>query len=292
MPTTAYALFDFDGTLIDGDSILHWLRFYYRRRPWRRVFQIANFLGLFLYLARAVNSHTLKRVFLWPMSFEAPAELDALASAFVREDLAFRFRRPLLERLWAHHFLGHKVVVISASGTFYLRHIQAVLPPCQVLGSELEWGQGPWRFPVYRDGNLRGENKIRRLTALGLGQSGASAFAYSDHHHDMPLLRFAAFPICVRPTARLRRRARSFGWPIWNWPGGSPAWKRKLESLLLLLLAWEPEADRAEGAILPGRPMQDTPAFLAEHVRALRERLRGQAPEVVERILGPRARRE
>jgi hypothetical protein len=67
-PVTAF--FDFDGTHIEGDSILYWQRYYYARRPWMRVFQIANAAGILLLAARVDSSHTLKRVFLWPLAFE------------------------------------------------------------------------------------------------------------------------------------------------------------------------------------------------------------------------------
>jgi HAD superfamily phosphoserine phosphatase-like hydrolase len=235
------AFFDYDGTLIEGDSILFWQRYYYARRPLRRVFQIANAAGLLLFAARLINSHDLKRVFLWPLAFETPERRDALARAFVREDLAFRFHGPVLARLWAHHRLGHATVVISASATFYLNHLAEFFPPsCTLLGTEMDWEVGRLRFPRYRDGNLRGSNKIRRLRALGHAAAGRDGFAYSDHHHDVPLLEFADHPACIRPTARLDKLARERGWPVWEWPRARAKWKLKLEAALLLLFAWAP----------------------------------------------------
>jgi HAD superfamily hydrolase (TIGR01490 family) len=234
----AHAFFDFDDTLIEGDSILYWQRFYYGRRPLRRVFQIANWLGLVLYSLRIIDSHRLKQVFLWPLSFEKPGTLDALAAEFVRTKLVPRFYPHVWERLREHHRKGDKVVVISASGTFYLNHLQTLLPEGSLLqGTELEWSKGFLGMPAYRDGNLRGENKIRRLHAIGLGDTGRGAYAYSDHHHDIPLLRFAEFPTCIQPTRKLREVAQKEGWVIWDWPDARPRWRRKLESLRLLLLA-------------------------------------------------------
>jgi HAD superfamily phosphoserine phosphatase-like hydrolase len=206
--------------------------------PARRIFQIANWLGLLLFAFRIINSHTLKRIHLWPLSFEKPEVLDRLAQEFVRQDLAPRFYAPVLERLREHQTQGHQVVVISASATFYLKYLQELLPPCLLLGTEMEWGKGLLRFPAYRDGNLRGENKIRRLRALGFEEKGSGSHAYSDHHHDIPLLRFVEFPVCIRPTNRLRRLAESMGWPIWDLPGERPAWRAKLEAVRLLLLAY------------------------------------------------------
>ncbi len=238
MPAPIHAFFDYDGTLIEGDSILYWLRFYYGQRPLRRVFQVANAFGLLLRLTGLISSHTLKRVFLWPLSFEKPAALDKMAAAFVRDDLSRRFHPTVLDRLREHCSKGDKVVVISASCTFYLNHLRDLLPEgCLLLGTEVEWGKGFFGLPVYVDGNLRGENKIRRLRELGFGDTGRGAQGYSDHHHDIPLLRFVEFPVCIRPTAKLRKLAVAEGWPIWELPNQQPMWKLKLEALRLMLLA-------------------------------------------------------
>jgi len=275
-PTSpVHAFFDYDGTLIEGDSILYWMRYYYSRRPARRIFQIAHTAGLALFAARLISSHTLKRVVLWPMSFEKPRVLDALAAAFVRDDLAGRFHAPVLDRLWAHDRLGHRTVVISASGVFYLRHLAAYLPPSTLLlGTEIEWGGGGGiggllRFPRYVGGNLRGSNKIRRLRELGFAGAGASGFGYSDHHHDIPLLEFTEFPECVRPTSRLRAVAAERAWPIREWPRARSLWKLKLEALCLVLLSWSPK-------FLGAKPVPAAPGGgegVSEEEQGIRDRL-------------------
>lgn len=295
-PGPIHAFFDFDDTLAAGDSILYWMRFYYARKPKRRIFMVANWLGLLLFLLRLVDSHALKRLFLWPVAFEKPEELDRLAQAFVFEDLAHRFHRPVLERLWSHHLLGHRVVVISASATFYLDHLKCLLPPVDLLGTVLILPATGLRFPRYRDGNLRGARKIDRLRQLGYGETGPLGFAYSDHHHDMPLLSFVEFPTCVFPTPRLHRRARSLGWPIWEWAGRPPRWKRRLHKLGLLLFGLEFFSESTAGTPappLPGQPTKngDSP-FLKDHALALRERVLSrhhgdEGQRLCGRVLGP-----
>lgn len=296
-----HAFFDFDDTLLNGDSILFWLRYYYRNRPYRRVFQLANWAGLVLFSLRLIDSHTLKRIFLMPMGLEDPAELDRLAAAFVREDLAARFHVPVLRRLWTHHLLGHKIVIISASGTFYLRHLKAFLPMADILGTELIWQKGIG-IPRYVDGNLRGENKIKRLKALGYGEAGSLAFAYSDHQHDRFLLRFAEFPVCTRPTSKLRRMAKDNGWPVMDWPdpgkeaasgpdrpAKASVLKVKLQKLALLTLS-------AGTGVPPtgSDPLKEAASareYAPDHTRALRERVAmrypdGKPEEVYRRIFG------
>jgi phosphoserine phosphatase len=313
-----HAFFDFDDTLLSGDSILFWLRYYYRHRPWRRIFQMANWAGLILFTLRIIDSNTLKRIFLIPMGLETPELLDRLASDFVRDDLAGRFHAPVLQRLWTHHLLGHKVVVISASATFYLRHLKVFLPMADIQGSEMIWPKGGFGIPRYRDGNLRGENKITRLKALGYGEAAPSSFAYSDHQHDRFLLRFAEFPICTRPTPKLRRLAAENGWPIMDWPDPGPrnpqgnpagdfawdsAWdptapvpnrrgfalKTKLRKLSLLVLSAGP-------GIPPtgSDPLREAAAardYAPAHCRALRERVLLRYPDgkpdaILRRIFG------
>ncbi len=298
-PTPIHAFFDFDDTLAAGDSILYWMRFYYARRPKRRVFMIANWFGILLFLFRLLDSHALKRLFLWPIAFEKAEELDKLAQAFVFEDLAHRFHRPILERLWSHHLLGHRVVVISASATFYLQHLKCLLPPVDLLGTALTLPTTGLRIPRYRDGNLRGARKIDRLRIFGYGDAGPLGFAYSDHHHDMPLLSFVEFPTCVFPTPRLKRRAQSLAWPIWEWQGRPPRWKRRLHKLGLLLFGLEFFSESTVGMQvppLPGQPSNSGEAlFLKDHAIALRDRVLTRHPGdegalLCSRVLGPTGR--
>lgn len=239
-----HAFFDFDDTLLDGDSILLWLRFYYSQRPARRIFLLLNWAGLILFVLRLVDSHTLKRIYLYPMGLETSPERDRLAEEFTRKVLAGRLHVPVLQRLWTHHLLGHKIVILSASATFYLRYLKVFFPMADIQGSELIWALPALRsLPKYRDGNLRGANKLKRLEALGYGKAGPLSFAYSDHEHDRFLLAFSEFPFCVRPTKKLRQLAAEKAWPILDWPRQRPRWKAQLEKLRLLLFAAGPIAE-------------------------------------------------
>jgi len=274
-----HAFFDFDDTLASGDSILYWLRFYYAKRPARRLFQLANWAGLAALALRLIDSHALKRVFLWPMAFEKPADLDALAAEFVATDLAARFHIPVLRRLWTHHLLGHKVVILSASGIFYLKHLKTFLPMADIQGSELVWAGHGLRLPRYKDGNLRGENKIKRMRDLGYGDAGRFSFAYSDHQHDRFLLGFSEFPVCVRPTRKLRALAHANGWPVMDWDekGRWPGWKVLLGKASLLLFAAGPGLPKTGSD--PFKEAADAREYAPEHTRALRERVEMRYPE-------------
>jgi len=293
-----HAFFDFDDTLLSGDSLLYWLRYYYRRRPARRIFQLVNWASLILFALRLIDSHTLKRIFLMPMGLEDPSELDRLAADFVREDLAGRFHVPVLQRLWTHHLLGHKVVILSASASFYLRHLKVFLPMADIQGTEILWAKSGFGIPQYRDGNLRGENKITRIKALGYGDTGPLSFAYSDHQHDAFLLRFSEFPTCVRPTSKLRRIARDNDWTVMDWPGNGTSGKTpsrlrtKLGKLFLLLFAaGKSLPPTGSDPLRVGAEARD---YAPAQCRDLRERVAqrypdGRPAEVYKRIFGESA---
>jgi HAD superfamily phosphoserine phosphatase-like hydrolase len=275
-----HAFFDFDDTLLRGDSILYWQRWYYSKRPLRRGFQLLNWAGLLLHALRLVDSHFLKRLFLMPLAYEEPEVLDALARDFVREDLARRFHAPVLERLWAHHRLGHKVVIISASATFYLDHLKTLLPMAEILGSEMVWPRkGLWRLPRYTDFNLRGANKLVRLKARGYGDRSPLAFGYSDHHHDAHLLGFTDFPCAVRPSRKLRALASERGWPVLDWPREAPAWREKLGKALLLVAAAGPASLGRASEADAVRQSAEADRHLREHGPSLRARVAAVFPE-------------
>ena len=59
-----------------------------------------------------------------------------------------------------------------------------------------------------------GRGKVARLW-VELGTADLSgATAYSDSMSDLPLLTAAGAPVAVNPDRRLRREARTQGWPV------------------------------------------------------------------------------
>ena len=62
----------------------------------------------------------------------------------------------------------------------------------------------------------RGENKLRLLLELALGQGLdlRRSYAYGDHIQDQHLFRSIGYPVAVNPSWRLKRQARRQRWPI------------------------------------------------------------------------------
>lgn len=269
---TPYAYFDLDDTLIRGDSILHWLRFYYGRRPLRRVFRLLVWLGIPLRLLGIIQGATLKRWMLWPLCYERPENLDALAAEFVRTELLARLKPEACYRLFAHREAGHRVVVISASGEFYLHHLKTHLPVDDVVGTRLDFRDGGrFRLPTYgAGGNMKGWGKHSRLLSdPALFNREAERFAYSDSIADKPLLGLATRPVCVDPDPLLIRRARRRRWPLlWTSERGWGPTNLLAKGMLFFFARGNLLRSRLSAAELAAQWQAD-PVLRAETLRAI-----------------------
>lgn len=238
------ALFDFDDTVLAGDSILYFLRFYYAQRPGRRFFQVFSWMGLLLKGIGILSSSNLKRIFLLPLSYENPAERERLARDFVHREIPRHFYRELLWRLSLHRKAGHAVVIISASVTFYLRYLEDLFPAARILGTAMEFpDKGPWRLPRYETVNCKGAHKLDKLDrALGPRWRERADFGYSDHVSDSPLLEACARAFVIEPGKRMRERAKEKGWALMPVRALHPAGSLPvlLEKLRLLFLCAGP----------------------------------------------------
>ena len=127
MKEQALAIFDFDGTMIRGDSIVHFLRFAVSERRlsfWALPCQMINaLLGLLGFRsAEGAKSYALR--FLRRMTLP---EAEAFCKAFCRDVLLPRLYPPALRRVEEHRAQGMALVLVSASPDIYLRHMAPLL---------------------------------------------------------------------------------------------------------------------------------------------------------------------
>lgn len=205
------AVFDFDGTLIRGDSVTAML-FFARKRGLISPFYLlsAAWYGL-LYHLGAIDAAKAKR--------RAHAFLARLGAAqresFLRDfaaTLTARIYPPGRKQLDSHRQAGDLVILCSASCQCYMRYVAETLDvdallctPSAADGSML----GP---------NCRGPEKVRRvyqwLDEHALPHNCLAA-AYGDTPGDADILRASQKPVLVNPRkklARLMPEARQVWW--------------------------------------------------------------------------------
>lgn len=193
------AAFDFDGTLVPGDSLLPFVR----RAAGRRRF------------AWSVVRHG-PRVMM--ATVVGIGSRDAAKAAFVRTalrgldaahvaDCGETFAATLVDRLrpaaaarlrW-HQARGHDVVLVSASLSVYLEPVGRRLGLAAVLATALEEGADGRLTGELVGANVRGPEKIRRLRVwLGEGAGNVELWAYGDSAGDRELLADVDHPLLVR----------------------------------------------------------------------------------------------
>ena len=234
------AFFDFDDTLIPGDSILYWKRFYFKQKPFKRFFQVATWVGILAYMLRLIDSKTLKCVFLLPISYEAnEEEIETLAKKFVLEELKPRLYPEMLQRLQNHQDLGHKIVIISASATFYLKHLKELFPTATIIGTPMCFlKKGFFRLPIYEEklGNLKGAAKVHYIQKnKDLPNTGEGCYGYSDGHTDRLLLEFTEFSFAVQPDRKMEKIAKEKNWLILEPNFSQSRVRRNLEKLKTMI---------------------------------------------------------
>lgn len=210
------AFFDFDGTLIPGDSIVSFLLFA-RRRGALSLWDLAA-AALHALLGKT-GAEQMDAVKTRALRFEQklpPAEREKLCREFAEEKLMPRLF-PEGRRTWdGLKKEGRVMVLVSASTRDYMRYVSAA------LGAD-----GLICTPVSPDGaagpNCRGREKEKRLLAWleGLEKDErpdmAASDAYGDSAGDIFMLRMCGGAHAVNPGKKLKREAEEKGWEILRW---------------------------------------------------------------------------
>jgi putative phosphoserine phosphatase/1-acylglycerol-3-phosphate O-acyltransferase len=209
------ALFDLDGTLVDGYTAAA----LYQRRLRQgdvRFDELAR--GVALGLDSALLGGDPARLVPFAVAALAGRSLDELEVTVreaLDETLAHRVRPELRMLVDAHREHGHTTAIVSSATSLQVRPFAELLGIDEVRCSEL----------AVEDGRLTGLlagpmmwGAEKAGAALGLarkhGGSLADAFAYANGDEDVPLLAAVGRPRAVAPQTLMERVARREGWPV------------------------------------------------------------------------------
>ena len=214
------AVFDLDGTLLDGDSTALWLWRRFRRSPLRlaAALLVAPVAVPMVLIART------RRVGASILLWIATAGLGERALRASCLDFAERFQSGALPLHWralglaaldAHLDQGGRVVIVTAAPAMLAQALVAPLDrPIVVLGTSLKPRAGGWVADVH----CRNQRKCQALAEAGHGARWA--YAYTDSLDDLPLLRGADHPVMVKGGKVAKQRLDRAGLPH----GQAPVW--------------------------------------------------------------------
>ena len=196
------ALFDFDGTLIKGDSIIAFLRFARHLKALSGKEYARVLFHSLRYLCGLETDAAAKNEALRFLKYLSPERKYALERAFAEEVLLPRVYpegRAELKRLKEE---GYILLLVSASTENYMQFIAPALGFDGLICTEIKAdGQiGP---------NCKGEEKVRRirawLEAEGIEADFAASHAYGDSKSDFGMLALCGNSFWVNPRKVLRK---------------------------------------------------------------------------------------
>ena len=209
------AFFDFDGTLIDGYSVLD----YFLDRMSKGALSLGEITELARQLMRPQRSEDEfselvgKGVLAWAGRSEE--DLNALWLRLFHERVA-DYQFPEAWRLvQAHKRMGHTVAIASSATRYQItplaqewaiEHVmctEAMIRNQRLTGGVVgrpAWGQGKAEVVV----------AFARRTGVSLGKS----YGYANGDEDIPFLRKVGKPHAVNPKPQLARAARETNWPV------------------------------------------------------------------------------
>ena len=220
-----FALFDLDGTLLDGDTDELWCEFLMQQGVLDRVsFEARNRSVVERYAAGAIEPTEFCAFYASTLAGRSALEWSPWRERFVREAIAPRIGAAAHALVTGHRDAGERVVLTTATNRFLTEPIAVLLgiAGADLIATGLEQIEG--RFTGANEGvlNMR-EGKVLRLVAWlkaqGIAETAlADASFYSDSSNDLPLLGAVAHPVVVDPDERLRREAGERGWPVIGLP--------------------------------------------------------------------------
>jgi HAD superfamily hydrolase (TIGR01490 family) len=213
------ALFDLDGTLLDGDTDVLWCAHLIEEGVLdRETFGAANREVADRYARGAISAEEFAGFYAATLAGRSAAAWAPLRDRFVRAAIEPRIGSAARALVAQHRDAGDRLVLTTATSRFLATPIAASLGIGEVIATELDVANGDFSGRTAGVVNMRAGKVARIATWLdehGIARAAlADATFYSDSVNDLPLLEAIGTPVVVNPDPRLREEATKRGWRI------------------------------------------------------------------------------
>jgi putative phosphoserine phosphatase/1-acylglycerol-3-phosphate O-acyltransferase len=204
------ALFDFDGTILEGNS---WHLFFaqtVRQRP-------TLLAALLLRKLRLSSARQLKNAALRSLAGRSALEVQQFAESFHRRHLQPRLRPKALAQLAASRAEGCQLVLATGAFDFLVRPFARELAIPLVIATRLGF-RGDTCLGDIDGPECRAQKKVEAVETAFAGQTieWDRSYAFSDNDDDLPLLTKVGRGVWVNaPAVRQRDRPASISFQQW-----------------------------------------------------------------------------
>ena len=216
---TLIAVFDLDGTITRRDTYVDFLLFCFRCKPLKLLKSPMLVFYFFMYKSGARSNHWLKARFLrLVVGGTKSQELNELAHKFCMLTMRYNIKKDALTEIEQLKDSGYKIVLATASFSFYVENIADQLGIDELLCTTAQV-DSEGRLTGEIDGlNCIGEEKAQRLKVLQSERGwGEIDRAYSDDKVDLPLWKMAKTALVVDPKPATKSVAGRCEYQILRW---------------------------------------------------------------------------
>lgn len=207
MQQKSYAFFDFDGTLIKGDSIIRFCVYAYQHKLCKLSDLVyAGVMGT-MYQCKLTTAEKSKQAALRFLSGRPHKEVEKIAKDFCTHVLIPNLYPEGIEAIRRHRLDGREVWMVSASTAFYLEPLKKHLRLTGLIGTRMHVDEQGQYSGLIDGHNCRGVEKTLRiaevLAAKGEMVDYADSYAYGDTAGDIPMLMLCQHKTAVNPRKKL-----------------------------------------------------------------------------------------
>lgn len=216
------AVFDLDGTLLDGQSGTLVLGYLLRHGlVSKRAGAKAAWWGIRYKLHLPFRQSEVREIIFSEIGALGPERVCAIMCDFHDEVMVPRYFSRGVEELRRHEEAGEQTVIVSATFDAIAQAACAYLGASVALATHMERTEAGVYTGRVQGEVVAGAEKARRLRAFADERFGPDGWrvvcAYGDHFTDAPLLEMAERPFAVNAGPTLRREAARRGWPTLSW---------------------------------------------------------------------------
>lgn len=211
------AFFDFDGTIIRGESSKYGTNFLFKKGlKVSPSFILKTFYYYLLYKTDIISEENMTNLLL---SFYKGKKLNFFTEVvpeFYEEYIIDDLFPKIVEITKEHKKNGRITVIASASLCYFMEYIKERLDFDYALCTELKVDHKGILTGESADGICIGEKKkncviqFSKKYNINLSES----FGYGNHHKDIPFLEIVGHPVAVNPNRKLKETAYKNGWDI------------------------------------------------------------------------------
>ena len=216
------AVFDFDGTSIEGSSPSWLVNRLIRERKISPITSLKiGFWGLAYKWRLPQNEAWVRGQVFRAFEGKQQADVDRYLVGFYDKYIAKRFRPKADEAMRACADEGCEVIVVSASFEPIVVRAMENHPFSHQISTRMRVADDGTYTREVEGRPIEGDEKLVALRHWCDGHYGEGnweiAYAYADHHSDKPLLEAAMHPFAVTPNTGMSRIAREKAWPVLDW---------------------------------------------------------------------------